>query len=76
MNKTFIGIFIIIIFISEAVYADDYKWDLINAMVKNDFETVEKIIKTNITSMSVTDKRLAMNFALNYSSGENTLKVC
>jgi len=69
-------LFTIIILVSETVYADDFKWDLINAMRKNDFETIENIIKTNITSMSVTDKRLVMNFAMSYSSGENTLKVC
>jgi len=45
-------------------------------MTKSDLETIENIIKTNINAMSVTDKKLVMNFAINYSSGENTLKVC
>jgi len=67
---------IILIFLSKTVYADDYKWDLIDAMMKNDFETIEKILKTNVSSMTVTDKKLAMSFAMNYSSGENSLKVC
>jgi hypothetical protein len=66
----------IFLFFSETVYAEDYKWDLINAMVKNDLEKIENIIKTNIAAMSVSDKRLVMSFALNYSSGENTLRVC
>ena len=51
-------------------------WNLINAMVRNDLLTIENILITNITSMTVTDKRLVMNFAINYSSGENTLRVC
>jgi len=45
-------------------------------MTKGDLVTIENIIKTNISAMSITDKRLVMNFAMNYSSGENTLKVC
>jgi ankyrin repeat protein len=64
------------IFLTEIIYADDYKWDLINALNRNDLQIVEAILKTNISTMSPTEKRLIMNFALNYSSGENTLKVC
>jgi len=75
MKKTFFGIFIIII-LSGTVYADDYKWDLINAMTRNDFETIDKIIRTNITSMTAADKSLVMNFTMNYSSGDNTLRIC
>jgi len=45
-------------------------------MTKGDLETIENIIKTNINKMSGTDKKLVMNFAMNYSSGENTLKIC
>jgi ankyrin repeat protein len=76
MKKIFFGIFIIFIFLSETVYADDYRWDLINAMIRNDLETIENILKRNVVSMSTTDKSLVMNFAMNYSSGENTLRVC
>jgi len=75
MKKTLFGI-LIIFFLSETAYSDDYKWDLINALVRNDLEIVEKIIRTNIASMTAADKNLMMNFAMNYSSGENTLKVC
>ncbi|MDR0301656.1 MAG: ankyrin repeat domain-containing protein [Treponema sp.] len=76
IKKTFFCVIIIFFILSEAVYADEYRWDLINALVGNDLETTENILKTNITTMSVTDKRLVMNLALNYSSGENTLKAC
>jgi len=75
MKKTFIGI-LILLSLSKPLYADDYKWDLITAMTKGDLETIENIIKTNINTMSAADKNLVMNFAMNYSSGENTLKVC
>jgi len=75
MKKTFLTI-IILLSLSTPLYADDYKWDLITAMTKGDLEAIENIIKTNVNKMSVTDKRLVMNFTMNYSSGENTLKVC
>jgi ankyrin repeat protein len=64
------------IFLTEIIYADDYKWDLINALNRNDLQTIETILRTNIAAMSSTEKRLVMNFVLNYSSGENTVKVC
>jgi len=75
MKKIYLCI-IILLSLSGAVYADDYKWDLIDAMMKNDFETIDKILKTNVPSMTASDKKLVMNFAMNYSSGENSLKVC
>ena len=67
---------ILTIFLVHAVYADNYRFDLINSLVRNDLVTTENIINANITSMSASDKKLVMNFAINYSSGENTLKVC
>jgi len=66
----------LILSLSQPAHADDYKWPLIDAMMKSDLEAIENIIKTNVTAMSVSDKNLVMNFAMNYSSGENTLKVC
>ena len=76
MKKTFFSIVILIIFLSAAVYADEYRWDLINALFRNDLETIENILKRNITTMPTAEKRLVMNFAINYSTGENTLMVC
>jgi hypothetical protein len=76
MRKLIFGIFAFFIFLSGTVYADDYKWDLINALANNNFQTIENILKTNINMMSAADKRLVMNFALTYSSGENTLRAC
>jgi hypothetical protein len=76
MRKLLLGIIALSIFLSGTAYADDYKWDLINALTGNDFQAIDNILKTNINTMSPADKRLVMNFALNYSSGENTLKAC
>jgi hypothetical protein len=76
MRKTFFGAIILLFFLSETICADEYRFDLINALVRNDLETIENILKANISTMSATDRRLVMNFALNYSSGENTLRVC
>lgn len=75
-RKAFFCIIILILLFSGAIYADDYKLALIDALLKNDFNTIENIIKTNIPAMSASDKRHVMNLAINYSSGENTLKAC
>ena len=76
MRRVLFCAFIIIIFLSRIAYANDYNWDLINAFTGNNFETVESILKSNIKTMSASDKKLVMNFAINYSSGENTLRAC
>ena len=57
------------------IYADDYKWDLVNALANNDYQKIEAIIKDNVKSMSAAEKRLVMNFTLTYSSGETTLRT-
>jgi len=76
MKESLFFIVIILLSFYQTAQADDYKWDLTDAMMKNDFEKIENIIKTSVSTMSEADKRLVINFAMNYSSGENTLKVC
>jgi len=76
IKKIFSVLVILVIFLCETLYADDYKWDLIEALTRNDTGKIENIIKTNITGMSAAEKMLITNFALNYSAGENTVKVC
>jgi hypothetical protein len=66
---------VILIFFSGALFAADYTWDLVNALLNNDFQKIENILKENINTMSAADKRLVMSFSLTYSYGENTLKV-
>ena len=67
---------IFIFFLSKTLYADDYRWNLIEAMTRNDMESIEKIINANINTMSAAERMLVMNFAINYSAGDNTVKVC
>jgi hypothetical protein len=76
MRKLLFGIIALFVFLSETGYAEDYKWDLINALTGNDFQKIDNILKTNINTMLPADKRLVMNFTINYSSGENTLRAC
>ncbi len=75
MNKP-IFCLILLLSLSQTARADDYKWNLIDAMMKNNLEAIDTILKANAPSMTLTDKNLVMNFAMNYSSGENALKVC
>ncbi|MDR0442759.1 MAG: ankyrin repeat domain-containing protein [Treponema sp.] len=76
MKRIFLGIIWLFVLPAGTIYADDYKLDLINALVKNDLQKIETILRANISTMSSNDKKLTMNFALNYSAGENTLVVC
>jgi hypothetical protein len=70
-------LFVIIFFIpfTGVLFADNYMWDLVNALTKADFQKIENIVNTNIKKMSPNEKRVVMNFAILYSRGENTLKV-
>ena len=65
-----------IFFLAGTLYAnDEWRWDLVNALIQNDFRMVENILKENLKTMSSADKRLTMNFALTYSYGENAIKA-
>jgi hypothetical protein len=70
-----IYIIIPLFFLAVNIFAGDFQWELINALSKNDLSATENVIKTNIKTMSVADKKLAMNFAIMYARGENALKV-
>ena len=65
---------IIFVFLTGILFSDDYRWDLINALIYSDISKVEKIINENINSISVPERRLLMNFVLTYSSGETTFR--
>ena len=75
MKKLPLAAAVLIIFLSGTLFADDYQWNLVNALVRNDFQAVENILKENINTMAAPDKRLVVNFTLNYSYGENTLRL-
>ena len=70
----FFSMFLFISF-SKLLYSIDFSWDLITAFSRNNFEAVENVIRSNITTMSESDKRIVMNIAINHSSGENALRA-
>ncbi|MCL2411013.1 MAG: ankyrin repeat domain-containing protein [Treponema sp.] len=73
--KKKIFVIILIVLFSGNIYAIDFSWDFIDALFRSDLEQIENIIRTNIQTMSESDKRIVMNFAINFSSGETTLRV-
>jgi len=75
MKKTSLSVLVLLIFLAGTLYADDFKWDLVNALANNDYQKVETIIKNNIGAMSAAEKRLVMNFTLIYSNRDTTVKT-
>ena len=72
MKKTIV---IILFFFSAVLYADDYKWDLINALIRNDYPVIENLINRNINIVPAFEKSLIMNFTVTYSYGETTIRA-
>jgi len=66
---------ILLIFTAGVLFANDYRWELVNALTRFDYPAVENIINQNINTMSPADKRLMVNFALTYSHGDTTLRT-
>jgi hypothetical protein len=66
---------VLVFFLGGILYAQNYQWDLITALRTNDFQTVDSIINQNKNSMTATDKRQVLGFAVNYSFGENAVRV-
>ena len=66
---------IVLFFIVCSLSANDYKWDLVNALSKNDYPAAEKLINDNIKKVPAAEKPLIMNFALTYSHGDTSLQV-
>jgi hypothetical protein len=70
------GVIIILSLIIQArIYADTFRWDLVDALSKNDIQKVEQVINGNISQISSDDQRLVYNFVLTYSHRENTLRI-
>jgi hypothetical protein len=59
----------------QAAGAQDYTWDLVNALTVFNYPKVEEIIRAHAPSMSTTSKRTMVNFALSFTEGNNTLRV-
>jgi hypothetical protein len=62
-------------FLAPRLQAGDFKWDLVSALAKNDTQTSERLIHENAGAMSAAEKKLVVNFVLNYTHGENTKKL-
>jgi ankyrin repeat protein len=75
MKKLSFAIIVLLILFTGISYADDYKWDLVNALINNDFQKIETIIKSNINTLPASEKRLVMSFTLTYSYRETTVKT-
>jgi ankyrin repeat protein len=76
MKKKHFAVILGLFFLIGSLYADaSYRLALVNALVRNDVQRVDTILKENIARMTVADKRLVVNFALTYTYGENTLAV-
>ena len=73
--KKLLLIIVFIFFSGGLLFSDDYRWDLVNALTRNDYPAIENIINRNINSMTSQDRRLVMNFAVTYSHGDTTLRV-
>ena len=70
---------IIILFIvgcsAGTLFADDNRYDFINALSKNDYAAAESIITKNINAMLPQEKRQLLNLLLTYSRGDNAIPI-
>jgi len=66
---------LILLFSAAALSANDYKWDLVNALLRDDYPAAERLIIQNINRVPAEEKRLISNFAVTYPAGETTLMV-
>ncbi|MCL2265904.1 MAG: ankyrin repeat domain-containing protein [Treponema sp.] len=65
----------LLFFAAITLYANDFKWDFVNALTKNDYSAAEKIINDNIGKSTAAEKFLMINFTLTYSRGDTALHV-
>ena len=72
MKKTAV---ILLLFFATALYANDFRWNLVNALTRSDYPAAENLINQNINTMSSADRRILVNFALVYSHGDTTLSA-
>jgi hypothetical protein len=53
--------------------AQDFHWDLVNALARGEMQKIDQLLSENINSMGANEKRLVYNFVLTYTRDENTL---
>jgi hypothetical protein len=76
MKKRYVAALALCAFFGAArLGADDFKWNLVNALAKNDLQTSKSLIQEHTAGMSEAEKKLVVNFVLNYTRGENTKKL-
>jgi len=77
VNKTpFLALFLgLVLSQAASLYADNFRWDLINALSRGNYQEVENLIQNNINTLSETDKRMVMSFVLTYSRGDTTTQT-
>jgi hypothetical protein len=74
--KRYTAVIVILLLIVQVnIYADTFRWDLIDALSKNDIPKVEQILNAHIGQMSAGDQRQVYNFVLAYSHREKTLGI-
>ncbi|MDR0323116.1 MAG: ankyrin repeat domain-containing protein [Treponema sp.] len=69
------SIVILALFLCGTLFADDYRWNFIQALGRNDFLAIENILKENNNKILEAEKRLLMNLTINHSFGENAVRV-
>jgi len=53
-------VFVLVLEITS-LYADDYHWDFVNALTKNDIQSAEKILSENYRTMSTADSNISFS---------------
>jgi len=73
MKKSIIVIFLF--FAAGFAFANDYRWDLVNALSRSDYPQAERIINQNINNLNPQEKRQVLNFVVTYARGETALGI-
>jgi hypothetical protein len=69
------GIIILSVIVQAETYAQTFRWDLIDALSKDDIQGVEQILNASMGRMPANDQRMAYNFVLGYSHRDSTLMI-
>jgi len=70
-----ISVFFLFVFCTGTLFANDYKYDFVAALNKNDFTAAESIVNKNISIMPPQDKRHMLNLTLVHSRGDAALRI-
>jgi hypothetical protein len=73
--RFFAFFFFQVFFLTASLHAEDFRWNLVNALSRDNYQEVETIIKNNINSLSAAEKRIVMSFVLTYSRGDTALQA-